>query len=305
MSDVRTPDRKTCMKEARAAEAEARAAEAEARAVKAEARAAEAEARANKAEKEVRDMKTRYHIKKERCKRFRARIHKGCDVLHESDHYPSDGESSDSLSSDEAGAPDPETKKRKLRLAPLAGFTASGYESARVQTSGEGASGGGVPVVEEPKGVPGEAKKEIIMAGPWQPGEWSDWGKASHDLTADGRVVVGDDVKSAFEDLVESERLVGGIRETVASLSDVFADDAHRVMERGLFECFGMERYPPRAPETRLRLHSSAAAEVRKARDALRALAFYAKEAGAATRRAREAMNVEACENWLQLHDDE
>lgn len=204
--------------------------------------------------------------------------------------------------SEEAGASESATKKRKI-FSPLTGFKAAGYKAARVQTSGEGAAGGGVPVAEEePKGVPGEAKKEIIMAGPWQPGEWSNWGKASHDLTADGRVVVGDDVKSAFEDLVESERLVGGIREKVASLSDVFDDDAHRVMERGLFECFGMERYPPRAPETRLRLHSSAAAEVRKARDALRALAFYAKEADAATRRAREAMNVEACENWLHLH---
>lgn len=44
--------------------------------------------------------------------------------------------------SDEAGAPDPERKKRKLNLAPLGGFEAAGYKPPLSKSNREGAAGG-------------------------------------------------------------------------------------------------------------------------------------------------------------------
>lgn len=43
---------------------------------------------------------------------------------------------------EEAGAPDPDRKKRKLNLAPLAGLEAAGYKPPLCKSNGEGAAGG-------------------------------------------------------------------------------------------------------------------------------------------------------------------
>tara|TARA_B100001758_G_scaffold242947_1_gene251990 strand:- start:3243 stop:3848 length:606 start_codon:yes stop_codon:yes gene_type:complete len=199
------------------------------------------------------------------------------------------------MSAVDAGALDRATKKREI-FAPLTGFKAAGYEPPLAKSNGDSAAGGGVPK---------ETPKEINMAGPWQPGEWSNWGKASHDLTADGRVVVCDHVKGVFLDLMEIERLTCAIAEKVELLSDCVDDDSQNAKERTLFMCLGMEQFPPRAPEFCLRLHGSAAVEVRQARDALRALAFHAQAADAAYKRAREAMNSDECEHWCFLRAQE
>ena len=287
---------------------------AEARAVKAEARAAEAEARAKKAEKEARDMKTRYYIKKERCKRFRARVHNGCDILHESDHYPSDGESSDSLSSDEAGAPesdhypsdgessdslssdeagapDPKTKKRKLRLAPLAGFKASDYESERVQTSGEGAAGGGVPVVEEPK--------QICMKVPGDDDEYNTWTKVLQ------RVVVSshcEKASSVVNALVEAERLINLIEAESQTLNELLRCDGILLDDYGLDVVMGESPEHPVPPNVRVRFHSNADPiheDVLRFRTKMRQLAYSLQEATASYKSIRESMRLKECQLFL------
>ena len=53
---------------------------------------------------------------------------------------------------EETGLPNQERKKRKIELAPLAGFMAAGYKPLLTQASGEGTAGGTVPTkANEPK----------------------------------------------------------------------------------------------------------------------------------------------------------
>ena len=60
---------------------------------------------------------------------------------------------------EETEVPNQETKKRKIELAPLAGFMAAGYKPLLTQASGEEAAGGSVPTkANEPK--------ELSLTGP-------------------------------------------------------------------------------------------------------------------------------------------
>lgn len=188
--------------------------------------------------------------------------------------------------SDEAGTSDPATKKRKI-FSPLTGFKAAGYKLARVQTSGE-EDGVGVPVAEKPK--------EICMDGPDVDGEYNAWAKVRK------RVVVSSHCEKAspvVNALVEAERLMNFVQLESEMLSDHVRCDGMFLEDYGLDVVMGESPEHHVPPDVRVRFHSDADLiheDVHSFKAKLRQLAFSMHEARTSYERIRDSMRLKECE---------
>lgn len=227
------------------------------------------------------------------------------------------------MSAVEAGVLDHATKKRKI-FAPLTGFTAAGFTAAdfapaRVQTSGEGAAGGGVPATEAPtscaatgacKEEPTAAEEEptsptdeeMNMGGPYVRAEGIEWSEVREVANNTGFFRSATECR-VLNNLVKAERFLCFMTLELEFLYEGVQGDGEFVRDHGLPFVTGGVGDQPVPPDARVLFDSDTnpvEEDVQRFETTVCQLAHSMREATAQYRSLREKMRLKQCQHFVR-----